>query len=237
MSYILMDIGNTSIKAKIFDVKNKEASTIIANNEKAIRLFFNKMSSSKIMISSVVPSINDFIMTLNHPSIHFLKHDDFKDIKINVKPIESVGIDRLVDAMAAYKLWECNSLIIDIGTAITCCNITKSGEFKGGIIMPGFHMFRNALHDHTAQLPLINFPDNEPPLIGNSTKSAIQSGLFHGSINMINGIQHQIKGHQSDMKVILTGNIPSHLISHINHDIYDRDLAFKGMQILFQKLI
>ena len=106
-----------------------------------------------------------------------------------------------------------------------------------GIIAPGFKMIRNALYDGAEQLPLVDFPGDAPNLIGTTTNSAIQSGLFYGSTHLINGLINDIREEDPKASVVLTGGVPPLLVSHIHHDVYDPDLQFAGLDILFKKFI
>ena len=119
---------------------------------------------------------------------------------------------------------------------MTFCRVKKGGEYFGGIIIPGFQMIRNALFHGAEQLPLIDFPNEEPRLIGQSTEGAMAAGLFYGAIKMINGIQDEIRRTEPNIAIILTGGVPTQLLEHINYDIYDRDLQFQGLKILRSKL-
>ena len=178
MSIALVDIGNTSIKVKLYNNNQEIASCSINRNQRSLELFFKASNIDYYFISSVVHSINDQIRAINESSTFFLNHDHFSDLNIHVEPRTTVGIDRLVNTVAVQHIWNANAVIIDVGTAVTFCRVKKSGEYLGGIIAPGFQMIRNALFYGAEQLPLVDFPNNQPPLIGTSTESAIQSGLF-----------------------------------------------------------
>ncbi len=63
---------------------------------------------------------------------------------------------------------------------------TKKGIFVGGGISPGLKMRFQAII-FTARLPLAGIIE-DPPLIGDSTESCIQSGVINGMIEELNGI-------------------------------------------------
>lgn len=236
MKYALVDIGNTAIKAKIFKDDNELSVCTVGSDHESLDIFFNSLRIDVYIISSVVPRLNKVIESISRSSLFFLTHDHFLDLKIAVDPRESVGIDRLVNAVAVQHIWNANALIIDVGTAVTFCRVKKNGHYLGGIIAPGVHMIRHALFEGAEQLPLVDFPWEEPSVIGQSTTEAMSSGLFYGAIEMINGIQEKIKKEDSKMATILTGGIPSILIPHLNHDVYQRDLQFEGLKIIAKKL-
>ena len=228
MTYALVDIGNTSIKIKVFDNESVEASSFeLGKSNESLQQFFKMEKIDHYLVSSVVPDLNTEILRINNRNCYFLKHSDFSDLKIKVEPLQSVGIDRLVNAIAIKYKWD--------ATAITFCKINKGGIYEGGIIFPGFQMITSALNEKTAQLPEIQFPLKPPSIIGKSTKSAIESGLFHGAISMINGVINDCKEKNKKLSVVLTGGVPSSLLKYINHDVFEKDLQFIGLDIMYKQ--
>src|SRR5262249_10347589 len=109
------------------------------------------------------------------------------------KPSE-VGADRLVNAIGAHALYEGPLIVIDSGTATTFDIIGEDGGFEGGIIAPGINLSMKALHEAAAKLPRVAI--QKPPqgqVIGTDTVSAMQSGVFWGYIDLIDGLVERIK--------------------------------------------
>lgn len=103
-----------------------------------------------------------------------------------------VGIDRLLTAVGVnqQRSWMGRvpgfpdqglpTVIITAGTAVTVDLLDESGAFRGGAILPGFRLMAQALHQHTALLPLID-PVKAPlipELPGTSTSTAMKAGIF-----------------------------------------------------------
>jgi len=90
---------------------------------------------------------------------------------------KEVGADRIVNAIAAYKLYGGPVIIVDFGTATTFCAVNAEGVYLGGAIAPGIEISAEALAKKTAKLPEIEIikPKNS---IGSNTISAMQSGIF-----------------------------------------------------------
>ena len=66
----------------------------------------------------------------------------------------------LIDSLMQFAIkhqYKQDAIIIDIGTCVTFCHIKQTGDYYGGIIMPGFEMVRNALYSGAEQLPLVQF--------------------------------------------------------------------------------
>ena len=102
---------------------------------------------------------------------------------------DMVGVDRLLDAVAANHLRQPNrpAVVVDVGTAITVDLVSADGAFQGGGILPGIGMSARAMHQFTDLLPLIPMSElaAPPPALGTSTTPAMRSGLFWGAVGAI----------------------------------------------------
>lgn len=117
---------------------------------------------------------------------------------------QTLGYDRLAAAVGAATLFPNeNVLLIDMGTAIKYDFVSADGAFKGGIISPGMKIRFRALHTFTKKLPLLE-ADGIPPLVGNTTKSCIQSGVVNGIVAELNGIIERY-AKNNDLRIIITG--------------------------------
>jgi type III pantothenate kinase len=115
-------------------------------------------------------------------------------LKIDVEVPEKVGIDRLLNAVAANRRRQENvaAILVDAGSAVTVDYVDGAGVFKGGAIFPGFGLMTRALHDHTALLPIVTFDDTALPP-GTATTQAIQAGVLHA---LVGGIERLIAEYQ-----------------------------------------
>lgn len=173
-------------------------------------LSFSQVES--IVISSVVPPIMDALEKM------CTKYFDMKplivgadDVKlplvINYPYPKEIGADRLVNAIGALHLYESPFIIIDFGTATTFCYVNEKQEYIGGIIAPGIKISVDALYARASKLPKIEIEKPET-VIGKSTVSAMQSGVYYGYIGQVDGIVHKIKEEiGQDAKVIATGGL------------------------------
>ena len=97
-------------------------------------------------------------------------------------------------------------------------------------------MIRNALYTGAEQLPHVGFPSDIPNLIGTTTEKAMHSGIYFGSMHLINGIIDELRQEDDKASVVLTGGIPAALIDEIHYDTFEPDLQFFGLEILFQQI-
>jgi type III pantothenate kinase len=136
----------------------------------------------------------------------------YRDVPLRVRVDEpaKVGIDRLLAALAADRLRnERNAaIVIDLGTAITVDLIEADGAFAGGAILPGIGMASRALSDQTDALPHVVLDATEsPPLpVGKSTRTAIESGLYWGTVGAVTELVEQVSaGLSKPPQVFITG--------------------------------
>ena len=95
-------------------------------------------------------------------------------------PETITGMDRLLDAAAAYDTVKQACVVVDAGTAVTVDFVDGEGTFHGGAIAPGARMQLQSLHEHTATLPELDFRSPDDEAFGRSTAQAMLQGVFHG---------------------------------------------------------
>jgi type III pantothenate kinase len=100
-------------------------------------------------------------------------------LEVRLERPDHVGIDRLLDAVAANHRRGAGrgAVVIDAGSAVTVDWLTEDGAFAGGAIFPGIRLMALALHQYTALLPLIDTPDHLPEPPGASTRTAMAAGI------------------------------------------------------------
>jgi type III pantothenate kinase len=145
-----------------------------------------------------------------------------------------VGADRLVNAVAAHARYHGPLIVVDFGTATTFDVIDEEGRYCGGVIATGINLSLEALHRAAAKLPRVAV-ERPPRVIGSSTVSAMQSGVFWGYVSMVEGVVARIKAEfGAEMKVIATGGLAG-LFADATEAIeqVDRDLTVAGLVELF----
>lgn len=108
------------------------------------------------------------------------------DLPIDVLTEEpkATGVDRILNVAAAYEQMQKACIVVDAGTAITVDLCNDQGQFVGGAISPGVRMMLDAMHEHTAALPQVQFV---PPSksVGRNTRQAMLHGVYHGVRGMV----------------------------------------------------
>ncbi len=167
-------------------------------------------------------------------------------IKINVREPCRVGIDRLLNAVAAKSRMQrsVSIFIIDAGSAVTVDWVDEEGTFRGGAILPGFRMMAKALHEHSAALPLVAIelvPPNEwPRLPGTFTESAMRAGIFWAVAGGIKAILWQLVGKAKASRhhvVYLTGGDALYIAPVLDAEVqYWREMTLEGVRLAAEAL-
>ena len=157
-------------------------------------------------------------------------------VPIRISRPEQVGADRLVNAVGAHAQHEGALIVVDSGTATTFDIVGADGGFEGGIISPGINLSMRALHDAAASLPRIAI-QRPPQVIGQDTVSAMQSGIFLGYLDLIDGLIRRIKAEYTEpMTVIGTGGVASLFEGESEEiDIYDPDVTIRGLLEIYRR--
>ena len=131
-------------------------------------------------------------------------------LEVAVERPDVVGVDRLLDALAANRLRRPGrpAIVVDVGTAITVDLVSAHGAFLGGAILPGLAMSARAMHAFTDLLPLIDASElaAPPPPLGTATVPAMHAGLFWGAVGAIRELTARLVPSPADAPdVFLTG--------------------------------
>ena len=113
-------------------------------------------------------------------------------IKLDVDEPLTVGADRLINTLAASRLYARDAIVVDLGTATTFDCITSDGVFLGGVIAPGVLTSSETLTRRTSKLPAteLTIPRR---VIGRRTEECIRAGVMFGAADAIDGIVARIK--------------------------------------------
>lgn len=158
------------------------------------------------------------------------------DIDVRIGKPSEAGADRLVNAIGAFVAHGGPAIVIDSGTATTFDIVGDDGAFEGGIILPGINLSLQSLHDAAARLPRVEIRD-PGCVIGKDTVSAMQSGIYWGSIEMIEGLCRRIRAeYGKPMKTIATGGVASIFEGAFpSIDVFDQDLTSRGLLEIFRR--
>lgn len=152
------------------------------------------------------------------------------------EPPGDVGADRIVNGVAAFELYGGPVIVVDFGTATTLDLITKRGEYAGGVICPGIGISADALFQRAARLPRVDVR-HPGAVVGRSTVSSMQSGLYFGYAAMCEGLIGRIRAEIGEpARVVATGGLAATLAGEIpSIEAVDPVLTLVGLRLIFER--
>ena len=111
-------------------------------------------------------------------------------LRVAYSPPNSVGADRLANALGALALVEPPLIVVDFGTGTNFDAVDRNGTYVGGAIMPGVLVGSEALFRRAAKLPHVEGLSLAAPAraIGGTTVESLQSGIVLGYAAAIDGL-------------------------------------------------
>jgi len=234
---LLIDVGNGRTK---FGLASSEA--ILERREHAtrelspdaVREVVSGWQFESAVICSVVPKVLPAFREVFGDQLIELRHDTPLGIGIRYPKPESIGPDRLANAVALAHMHGAPGIVIDFGTAVTFDILSSDKCYIGGVIAPGLRLMTDYLHERTALLPRVDL--REPATaIGQSTEGAILAGAAIGYRGMVKGILEALKRELGGQKVciVATGGDAEWIISGMGEDIItDPDLTLHGLRLV-----
>ncbi len=255
---LVLDIGNTSVKAALFDSGElKQLLTSVTEVKDAVV----KYRIKRCMISKTGSDhpLEDFLSSQTFTLRYFSSVTKIPFVN-NYGTPETVGTDRLALVAGASALFpKSNLLCIDTGTCITYNFINSKNEFIGGSIAPGLEMRFKSLHHFTARLPLVKWNMTQwsdsraclqqekttgnknssfaiaSELVGNNTEASILSGVLNGMAAETDAIINLYKKRYKHLTVVITGGSLPFFASALENVIFARpNLVLHGLNTILE---
>ena len=243
---LVIDIGNTSVCCGIWRGKRLAKQWRVATEKPASAMVSRILEKAPrrrvegVCISSVVPWVDRtlkrmLIKRLDCPVLFATKRS--VGIRIDRRIGETVGADRLVNALAGWERYHKPLIIVDFGTATTFDVIGRTGKYSGGAIAPGIRLANRSLFDYTAKLPRVDIAKTRRAICY-TTKTAMQSGVFHGYAGLV---EYMIAKMKREMKtkpiVIATGGLAKLIATEAKHiDRVHPELTLEGLRHVWEHL-
>ncbi|MBN2298317.1 MAG: type III pantothenate kinase [Deltaproteobacteria bacterium] len=245
---LAVDVGNTHITSALVegtDIKNIErvstAQCIQSGRFFDLLGIKREKIPSQIIVSSVRRVVAEIIVEESKAALGvepFIidRHTDM-GITSSYKTMETLGMDRLVNACAGYHLYgkgEHPLVIVDMGTATTIDYVTRSGEFLGGAIAPGLTSAYHGLHSLAPELPLIEITPVQT-IIGQTTDQCMRSGVIGSHAAMVAEMACMMGREKQTMPlVVVTGGLSGIVENNLPKGfIVDEHLILKGLCIIY----
>ena len=248
---LVCDIGNSRIKAALFD-KNKLLKFNFFTSVNKLVNSYKKKNIASVVLSSVVPNKSrefEIQIKKKFKISPFRINDSLNfNLKVNHSTPEYIGTDRICSAEGAFYLYKKSRnfksynkndiiLSIDLGTATTLNFIKYPGVFTGGIIAPGVSIMSESLHNQTALLPVVSTSEYKG-LIGRNTKEAISSGVINSTIGLIEKSINELKSKNKSAKIhiYITGGNAQQIIPYFRtKHKFVPELVLIGIKAVYEK--
>jgi type III pantothenate kinase len=255
---LVIDAGNTNTSLGVFDgaelvahwrLTTARSRTVDEYGVHARNLFelanLDFKAINAIAIASVVPPLNYTMKTMAETYFHltplFVDHTTDTGLTILYEPASDVGADRIVDAVAAIEKYGAPCIVVDFGTATTFNAINREAQYVGGVITPGIMISSDALFERTAKLPRVDIRRPQK-VIGSGTIAAMQSGLYHGFIGLVDGVLRkmieEIGSAPRAPRVIATGGLASLIATGSEFiELVDDTLTLEGLRLVYERTV
>ena len=235
--YLLIDVGNGRTKFALATrdalLEQRDAPTAELSAD-TLRATLNNWQWTRAVASSVVPRATETLRVFIGDALLVLNHETAHGIGIRYPKPESIGADRLANAIALVHLHGAPGIVIDFGTAVTFDIVDRDACYVGGVIAPGLRLMTDYLHERTALLPQVTLREPES-VIGKSTEQAILAGAAIGYRGMVRGLLESLKKELGDavLHVVATGGDAAWIASGLPEiQVVDEDLTLQGLRLV-----
>ena len=158
-----------------------------------------------------------------------------RGVGIDYPKPDSIGPDRLANAVAARERFGAPVVVVDFGTAVTFDVVNSKGNYAGGIIAPGLAAMTDYLHEKTALLPRINIREIKT-VVGKSTEQAMLIGAVHGYRGLVRGLIGELKRElkANNLPVVATGGYAKLIAARLPEiSAVAPDLTIEGLRLVW----
>ena len=244
---LLFDIGNTNTHLGLANsrrvIRQSDVPTAAWFNGTALKQvakFTGRARVEGAAVCSVVPRATPLVRNAFHrrwgQSCLELTPATLRGVGINYPNPNSIGPDRLANAVAAQQRFGAPAVVVDFGTAVTFDVVDRQGNYVGGIIAPGLAAMTDYLHEQTALLPRIRIREVKSP-IGKSTEQAMLVGAVHGYRGLIRELILELKRELNvhHLPVVATGGYARLIGSKLPEiTAVDPLLTLEGLRLVWE---
>ncbi|MBC7449500.1 MAG: type III pantothenate kinase [Hymenobacteraceae bacterium] len=210
MRSVVLDVGNTTVKAGFFDEEGHLTAVRRAPTVAEMRAEIAAFAPARAIVASVdapVASVATAAGLAPEQTVLF-SADTPLPIRLDYATPHTLGADRVAAAVgAAYRFPAEAVLLVDAGTCLKCDWLTADGVFAGGAISPGLQLRYRALAELTGRLPLVapGAADQMPDWPGDSTENSIRAGVEIGLLSETLAFMEWGQTRWPGVRVVFTG--------------------------------
>jgi type III pantothenate kinase len=250
---LVVDIGNTNVCFGVYDgaqlLHNFRMSSVRTRTADEYGVLLHQLVEQRqidtkaiegAIIASVVPQLTE---TMAQALRTCIARDPLvvgpglkTGMSILYENPKEVGADRIVDAVAAYERVKGPLICVDFGTATTFDCVSATGEYLGGVIVPGIQVSLVGLLSRAAKLTRIEVA--EPPrVLGRNTTHSLQSGMIFGYASLVDGLVERLNNELGVKSYVLaTGGLATVVAKHAKsiQEICP-DLTLEGLRLIYER--
>ena len=244
---LLFDIGNTHTHVGLADDRRVRRQTDIptltwfgGGATALVKKFTGAAKIDGAVLCSVVPRatplVRKSVRTVWKLDTLELTPQTIRGVGIDYPKPNSIGPDRLANAVAAKFHFGAPVVVVDFGTAVTFDVVDARGNYVGGIIAPGLAAMTDYLHEKTALLPKIKIREIKSA-IGKSTEQAMLVGAVHGYRGLVRELIGELKRELRVKKlpVVATGGYAKLIAAKLPEiSAVDPDLTLEGLRLVWR---
>lgn len=202
---LFIDVGNTKTKWCLTSNQNIEKNGSIFNAE-LNDFSINAEDIESVFVSSVnSENLEKQIIEKIKPLCSYISFANVNKKYLATNYSDELGVDRWLGVLALTEKTKKNAIIIDSGTALTIDLLISENDsylHKGGLILPGFHLYNQSLTQNSAAIKLKN---KDMTIDINNSDMA----LLHGFLMSVSGAVEKFIMHHhlnfNDVDIFLTG--------------------------------
>ncbi|MFO1513620.1 MAG: type III pantothenate kinase, partial [Verrucomicrobiota bacterium] len=243
---LLFDIGNTNTHVGLANERRvvrhtdiPTASWLAGKARRQLARFVGNTPVAGAAVCSVVPRatprIRETVHELWKQAALELTPKTLRGVGIDYPKPETIGPDRLANAVAARHHFGTPVVVLDFGTAVTFDVVNAHGDYVGGIIAPGLAAMTDYLHERTALLPRIRIREVKSA-IGRSTEEAMLVGAVHGYRGLVRELIAELKRELKTRRlpVIATGGYAKLIAAKLPEiSAVEPNLTLEGLRLVW----
>ena len=244
---LLFDIGNTNTHVGLANDRRVVKQTNIptagwfnGTAVKLVRKFSGHATLDGVALCSVVPHATPLVhqttRVLWKLNVFELTPKTLRGMGIDYPKPDTIGPDRLANAIAARHRFGAPVVVLDFGTAVTLDVVNRAGNYAGGVIAPGLAAMTDYLHEKTALLPRIKIREIKTS-IGKSTEEAMLVGAVHGYRGLVRELIGELKRELKvkRLPVVATGGYAKLMASKLPEiSAVEPNLTLEGLRLTWE---
>ena len=244
---LLFDIGNTHThiglandRRVLRQINIPTGEWFSGNAKTRTAQFVGAKKIEGAALCSVVPRATSFVRNAIRrvwklPALE-LTPKTLHELGIDYPKPDTIGPDRLANAVAARRRFGAPVVVVDFGTAVTFDVVNRAGDYIGGIIAPGLAAMTDYLHEKTALLPRIRIRE-VTAVVGKNTEQAMLIGAVHGYRGLVRELIAELKRELrvKRLPVVATGGYARLMASKLPEiSAVEPNLTLEGLRLVWR---